>query len=51
MLGLAFIIMYYKIGYISKTHGLKGEVTVNTLPECPDLKSIETMPDSKVLIR
>ena len=34
---------YYKIGYIAKTHGLKGEVTVNTLPECPDLSSIETV--------
>lgn len=35
--------MYYKIGYISKTHGLKGEVTINILPECPDLESIETI--------
>ena len=35
--------MYYKIGYIAKTHGLKGEVTVTTSPECPDLKSIETI--------
>jgi len=33
----------YKIGYVSKTHGLKGEVTINTLPECPDLTSIETV--------
>ncbi len=33
----------YKIGYVSKTHGLKGEVTVNTMPECPDLSSIETI--------
>lgn len=33
----------YKIGYVSKTHGLKGEVTVNTLPECPDLNSIENV--------
>ena len=33
----------YKIGYVSKTHGLRGEVTVNTLPECPDLTSIETI--------
>jgi 16S rRNA processing protein RimM len=31
---------YYKIGYVSKTHGLAGEVTVNTLPECPDLSSL-----------
>jgi len=35
--------MYYKIGYIAKTHGLKGEVTINTLPECPDLTSTETL--------
>lgn len=35
--------MYYKIGYISKTHGLKGEVTINTLPECPDLASVDTV--------
>jgi 16S rRNA processing protein RimM len=35
--------MYFKIGYISKTHGLKGEVTVSTLPECPDLTSVETL--------
>ncbi|MEJ0029453.1 MAG: hypothetical protein WDO15_03385 [Bacteroidota bacterium] len=33
----------FKIGYVSKTHGLKGEVTVNTLPECPDLTSIKTL--------
>jgi 16S rRNA processing protein RimM len=33
----------YKVGYVSKTHGLKGEVTINTLPECPDLTSIETI--------
>lgn len=34
---------YYKIGYIQKTHGLKGEVTINALPECPDLTDVETM--------
>jgi 16S rRNA processing protein RimM len=33
----------YKIGYVSKTHGLKGEVTVTLLPECPDLTSVETV--------
>ena len=33
----------YKIGYVSKTHGLKGEVTINILPDCPDLTSIETI--------
>jgi 16S rRNA processing protein RimM len=34
---------YYKIGYVAKTHGLAGEVTVNTLPECPDLNSLESV--------
>ena len=33
----------YKIGYVSKTHGLAGEVTINTMPECPDISSIETI--------
>lgn len=34
---------YYKIGYVAKTHGLAGEVTVITLPECPDLSSLESV--------
>lgn len=34
---------YYKIGYVAKTHGLAGEVTINTLPESPDLNSIESV--------
>lgn len=34
---------YFKIGYVSKTHGLAGEVTINTLPECPDLNSLKSV--------
>lgn len=30
----------YKIGYVSKTHGLHGEVTIVLLPECPDLTNV-----------
>lgn len=33
----------FKIGYVAKTHGLAGEVTVNTLPECPDLTSVKSV--------
>jgi 16S rRNA processing protein RimM len=33
----------YKIGYVAKTHGLAGEVTVSTMPECPDLVSVKTV--------
>lgn len=33
----------FKVGYVAKTHGLAGEVTVNTLPECPDLSSVENI--------
>jgi 16S rRNA processing protein RimM len=33
----------FKVGYVAKTHGLAGEVTVNTLPECPDLSAIENV--------
>jgi 16S rRNA processing protein RimM len=33
----------YKVGFIAKTHGLAGEVTISILPECPDLTSIETI--------
>src|SRR5690348_11707697 len=33
----------FKIGYVMKTHGLKGEVTVALLPECPDLAGVETL--------
>lgn len=34
---------YYKIGYVAKTHGLNGEVTVNTMPECPDMGSLDSV--------
>jgi 16S rRNA processing protein RimM len=33
----------FKIGYIAKTHGLKGEVTIVMSPECPDLEEIKTI--------
>lgn len=33
----------YKIGYVAKTHGLSGEVTIVMLPECPDLISVENL--------
>jgi 16S rRNA processing protein RimM len=33
----------FKIGYVMKTHGLKGEVTIVTMPECPDLAGIDTL--------
>lgn len=33
----------YKIGYVAKTHGLKGEVTIVLGQECPDLKSIKSI--------
>jgi 16S rRNA processing protein RimM len=33
----------YKAGYVIKTHGLKGEVTIAILPECPDLAGIEAL--------
>ncbi|MFZ5973459.1 MAG: ribosome maturation factor RimM [Bacteroidota bacterium] len=33
----------FKIGYIAKTHGLKGEVTLMPSPECPDLSQVSTV--------
>ena len=33
----------YKIGYVMKTHGLKGEVTIATTPECPELDGVENI--------
>lgn len=33
----------YKIGYVAKTHGLKGEVTIVLGQECPDLNSIKSL--------
>jgi 16S rRNA processing protein RimM len=47
--GLAFLFLEmdakegFKIGYVMKTHGLKGEITMATLPECPDLAGVETL--------
>jgi 16S rRNA processing protein RimM len=32
----------FKIAYVMKTHGLKGEVTLALLPECPELNGITT---------
>jgi len=29
---------YYKIGYVAKSHGLKGEVTITLGPDCPDME-------------
>lgn len=33
----------FKIGYIAKTHGLKGEFTMVMNVDCPDLEDIETL--------
>jgi 16S rRNA processing protein RimM len=33
----------FKIGYIAKTHGLKGEVTIVMTPECPDLDELKSV--------
>ncbi len=32
----------FKIGYVAKTHGLKGEVTIVLGQECPDLTSVKS---------
>jgi 16S rRNA processing protein RimM len=32
----------FKIGFIAKTHGLKGEVTIQMTPECPDLHEFKS---------
>ena len=32
----------FKIGFIAKTHGLKGEVTIHMTPECPDLTEFKS---------
>lgn len=31
----------FKIAYVTKTHGLKGEVTLTLLPDCPALDGID----------
>ena len=33
----------FKIAYVMKTHGLKGEVTFSLSPDCPDLTSLESV--------
>ena len=33
----------YKIGYVARPHGLKGEVTMILSPDCPDLKSVKSV--------
>ena len=33
----------YQIAYVLKAHGLKGEVTLTLLPECPALESLESV--------
>ena len=33
----------FKIAYVMKTHGLKGEVTIALLPDCPDLTSLTSV--------
>lgn len=32
----------FKIAYVVKTHGLKGEVTLSLLPECPSLDQVRS---------
>lgn len=34
---------YFKIGYIAKSHGLKGEVTMVMDQECPDLEGLASV--------
>ncbi len=34
---------YYKIGYVAKSHGLKGEVTLVLGPDCPDLEDLKSV--------
>lgn len=33
----------FKIGYVMRTHGLKGEVTIALQPDAPDLSGIDTL--------
>jgi 16S rRNA processing protein RimM len=33
----------FKIGYVMKTHGLKGEVTIALQQDCPDLNGVNTL--------
>ena len=34
---------YFKIGYVAKSHGLKGEITIVLGPECPDLEGVKSL--------
>ena len=47
VLAFLFFIMetveYFKIGYVAKSHGLKGEVTIVLGPECPDLEGLKSL--------
>jgi 16S rRNA processing protein RimM len=33
----------FNIGYVAKSHGLKGEITIVMSPECPDLQGVKTI--------
>ena len=33
----------FKIGYVAKSHGLKGEVTIVLGPDCPDLENVKSL--------
>lgn len=33
----------FKIGYVRKSHGLKGELTLSLLPDCPDLNYVDSI--------
>lgn len=33
----------FKIGYVMKTHGLRGEVTIAMQQDCPDLTGVDTL--------
>lgn len=34
---------FFKIGYVAKSHGLKGEVTMVMSPDCPDLEGVTSV--------
>ncbi len=38
-----FAMEHFKIGYVAKSHGLKGEVTIVLGPDCPDLESAKSI--------
>lgn len=47
MLAFLFVTMEitacFKIGYVAKSHGLKGEVTIVLGPDCPDLENLKSI--------